>query len=240
MDRFPASVIEKIGSYVYTLADPKTRRIFYVGKGRGNRVFQHARASLRRPKPTDKIKTIRQIRRHGRSVAYEIVRHGLDQTTALEVESALIDFIGRSDLTNQVAGHGADERGRMTIPDIMATYAAKPIRISEPVVLIIVNKLYRRNISAAELYEITRGNWGMGKRREAAIYALSVFRGVVREVYRINSWRCVRARSRSQKRQWRWRFAGAVAPELRHYVGGNVERYLKAGARLPFRYVNCD
>lgn len=38
---FKSSVIEALGYYVYCLVDPRDNRIFYVGKGRGNRVFEH-------------------------------------------------------------------------------------------------------------------------------------------------------------------------------------------------------
>jgi hypothetical protein len=40
---FPSEVIEKLGFYAYRLIDPRTGETFYVGKGKGNRVFQHAR-----------------------------------------------------------------------------------------------------------------------------------------------------------------------------------------------------
>ena len=39
--KFPRSVIEKMGYYVYLLKDPDTHEVFYVGKGKGNRVFEH-------------------------------------------------------------------------------------------------------------------------------------------------------------------------------------------------------
>jgi hypothetical protein len=36
-------VAEKLGYYVYPLRDPtRTGAIFYVGKGQGDRVYQHA------------------------------------------------------------------------------------------------------------------------------------------------------------------------------------------------------
>ncbi len=58
-----------------------------------------------------------------------------------------------------------DRRGRMTVSEIIAAYAAFPITIVEPSLLIIVNRLLERNISAERLYEITRGNWVLGEHR---------------------------------------------------------------------------
>ena len=236
---FPVSVIERLGFYVYTLTDPLTSKVFYVGKGMGNRVFAHVNEAIESPSEADKIGKIREIHAHGQEVRYEIIRHGMAETEALEVESALIDFIGLADLTNQVSGHHMDVRGRMTVAEIIAAYQAKPISIAEPVLLIIVNRLFERNLSAERLYEITRGNWVLGVRRNRAAYAFAVFRGVVREVYRIHSWFQAQARTPEQKQQSRWRFEGEVAQELRHYIGGSVTAYLNPGAQNPVKYVNC-
>ncbi|MFC3616116.1 hypothetical protein ACFORG_20430 [Lutimaribacter marinistellae] len=45
---FNAMVSAKLAAYVYALADPRVKgalkdRIFYIGKGNGNRCFSHAR-----------------------------------------------------------------------------------------------------------------------------------------------------------------------------------------------------
>lgn len=236
---FPTSVIEQLGFYVYTLSDPLTNKVFYVGKGTGNRVFAHAHEAIESPSEADKIGKIREILARGQAVRYEIARHGMTEAEALEVESALIDFIGLADLTNQIAGRHMDARGRMTVAEIISAYQTKSIKIVEPVLLIIVNRLFERNLSAERLYEITRGNWVLGVRRNKAVYAFAVYRGIVREVYMIHSWSQVQARTPEQKRQSRWRFAGEVAQKLQHYVGGSVATYLKPGAQSPVKYVNC-
>ncbi len=38
---FPIEVIAELKHYVYRLIDPRNGETFYVGKGQGNRVFQH-------------------------------------------------------------------------------------------------------------------------------------------------------------------------------------------------------
>jgi hypothetical protein len=40
------STIEKLGYYVYLLIDPRNDKVFYVGKGKGNRVNQHLLGAL--------------------------------------------------------------------------------------------------------------------------------------------------------------------------------------------------
>lgn len=42
MDRFSNEAISKMGYYVYRLVDPRNGQTFYVGKGKGNRIFAHA------------------------------------------------------------------------------------------------------------------------------------------------------------------------------------------------------
>ena len=241
--KFPTSVAEKLQFYVYVLADPQTKRPFYVGKGQGNRIFTHLNQAIRSPRPSelpsDKLKKIRSIRSKGMQVKTTVVRHGLTQEEALEVEASLIDFIGLPDLANLVSGHDTRDRGSMTIPEVVALYQAPKIKIKEPSILVLVNRLYRRGMDHDQIYEITRGNWVVGERRNKARFGFCVYHGIVREIYEIQRWSPVRARDLGQKRNERWRFDGIVATDLHHYVGGNVERYIKRRAQYPIRYVNC-
>jgi hypothetical protein len=46
MQEFQPAVIEALKYYVYCLVNPRDNKIFYIGKGKGNRVFQHAKDSL--------------------------------------------------------------------------------------------------------------------------------------------------------------------------------------------------
>lgn len=237
INKFPKSVIEKLGYYVYLLIDPKTNKVFYVGKGTGNRIFAHINTAISSPLESDKLAKIRLIHSKGLEVKHAIIRHGLTEKEAFEVEASLIDFIDIRKLSNIVLGHYSDIRGLMSIPEIIAQYNAPHIKISEPVILITVNRLFRRHMNEAEIYEITRGNWVVGERRNKAKYAFTVFNGVVRQVFEIQDWFPIKARSKNAKTQDRWRFNGFVANNLQHYVGGSVEEYI--GAQNPIHYVNC-
>lgn len=66
-DHFSPEVSRKLGWYVYRLIDPRNGETFYVGKGRGNRVFAHVRASegLEGDDLDNKIERIRQIQLAG-------------------------------------------------------------------------------------------------------------------------------------------------------------------------------
>lgn len=250
---FSSSVIEKLDYYVYLLIEPETNQIFYIGKGIGNRIFAHINDAITNEMPSDKLDKIREIRAKGLEVKHIVHRHGLTEKEAFEIEAALIDFIGLSGLTNQVQGFNSDDRGKMSVDEVIAKYEAPIIEISEPVVLITVNRYYRRGMSAEMLYEITRGNWVIGTRRNKAKYAFAVYKGIVREVYKIERWFPSPIGDTEIKRKWaaehsinsdakqtkRWQFEGNIAISLRHYVGGSVENYSKIGAQNPIRYVNC-
>ena len=253
IQEFPLSVIEKLDYYVYLLIDPENKQVFYVGKGIGNRIFAHINAALTDATPSDKLDKIRAIRSNGREVNHIVHRHGLTEEEAFEVEAALIDFIGLSGLTNQIQGYNSDDRGQMTVAEVISKYQAPIAEITEPVILITVNRFYRRGMSAEMLYEITRGNWVIGVRRNKAKYAFSIYKGVIREVYEIERWLSAPIEDTEKKRQWvtensiegeakrtnRWQFEGRVAEDLQHYVGASTENYQVLGAQNPIRYVNC-
>jgi len=237
IDSFPQSVIEKIGFYVYVLIDPENNKVFYVGKGKGNRIFAHLNCAIISEGESEKLGKIRSILEKGLDVEYSIIRHGLTEKEAFEVEGAVIDYIDLDVLTNIKDGHHSLDRGQMSVTEIIAQYNAPEITITEPVILLTVNRLYRRNMNEEELYEITRGNWVVSERRLNAKYGFCVSYGIVRQVYKIHEWHPVKARTSDTKTQDRWRFTGVVASDLQHYVGGCVEKYI--GSQNPIRYVNC-
>jgi len=82
IDQFPPEIIDQLGYYVYLYVHPKTGKVFYVGKGKGNRVFAH----LKDESESEKTKVIKEIRREGLEPQIEILVHGLeDKTTSLKI-----------------------------------------------------------------------------------------------------------------------------------------------------------
>lgn len=242
--RIRPEVALKLAYYVYAYVDPRDSGIFYIGKGCGTRALAH----LDEVGESAKLQRIAELKAAGLHPRIDILAHGIaNEATALRIEAAVIDVLwpGKT-LTNKVRGNQRLELGRICLSELEFQYAAEPINIAEPSMLIRINKLYRPGMSAEALYEATRGIWTCGSRRENARYGFAVFQGVVREVYEIHSWHPAgtleyrtRAREDVQSSR-RWEFSGAVSPELSaKYSGGSVEKYLPRGAQLPFTYLNC-
>lgn len=233
--KFSQAVCEKIGYYVYSLTKPNGK-IFYVGKGARNRVFQHAKGITEKNAQSEKINTIKRILRKGKNIKYTIIRHGLTEKEAFEVESAFIDHIGLSGLINEVKGHDSEDRGEMSVEEIIAIYDAGKAKINNPVMLININRLFRRNMTPQELYNATRSSWKLGKRRYKVKYALPTYRGIVREVYEIKSWHPKKTKSGP-----RWEFKGKIVQEKirKKYLSKTINSYFKLGAQYPIKYINC-
>jgi hypothetical protein len=245
IDNIPAHVAERLGFYVYVYVDPRNGKPFYVGKGRGERATAHLidRAESR------KVARIAAIRKAGQEPRIDILVHGLaSEESALRIEAAVIDMFGRECLTNEVRGWEAGTVGRMPLVELVALYGATPVEIRHPSVLIRVNRLYRYGMSCGELYEITRGVWRLGPKRNQARYALAVFHGVVREVFRITGWHPAGSTpyqyraSENLLREGRWEFVGVPADETIRslYLGRSVqEHHFKRGLQSPVVYAAC-
>lgn len=242
--RIPSEVASRLGYYVYLYVDPRTARPFYVGKGKGQRVLSH----LTDPVESTKTDTIRELLALGTPPRLEILAHGIeDEETAFRVEAAVIDLLGLGALTNKVSGWKSLELGRMSLEELMGYYAAPPVSVTVPALLIRINRLYRHGMSAHELYEATRGIWKVGPRRAGVRYAFAVFEGVVREVYEIQRWDAAlttpydtRELTREQA-EGRWEFVGHRASDdvRAAYVNTSVKEYFKPGQQSPVTYVNC-
>lgn len=230
MKQFSQAVCEKIGYYVYVLKDPRNSEIFYIGKGKGNRVFQHVACALETEDDCDKLNLIREILNEGKNIEYYILRHGLTEDEAIIIESACIDLIGLEKLTNKIKGYHSWDEGLKSIDEIIQYYDAKVIeKFDEPCVIININRKYKRFMPENDLYNATRSAWKLGPKKNKAKYVIASYRGLVREVYKINSWNQVGDR---------WEFAGEVAEkEIRDkYLNQSLENYTKKGNQNPIRY----
>lgn len=247
----PQAVVEALGFYVYRLVDPRNFETFYVGKGSGQRVLQHAWDALDGAVPSDKIDRIRRIRNDGQEEILIIHRHGLDEATALHVEAALIDAYPC--LTNLQPGHASDH-GPARLEELIDRYGAPQAEITMPAILIKIEQEWRPGLTPAELYERTRRYWVCSPERRSPppTHAIAAARGLIREVYRIDrweeyrSWPADRDPSRHQDPGEAWipgqlrrGFVGEVAQDHSHLKRCTVRHLTQTGSQNPIAYVNC-
>jgi hypothetical protein len=196
---FTNDVIDQIGYYVYRLIDPRDGSTFYVGKGKGNRVFDHARgiqtSDQENEYDSSKLKTILEIHSEGLNVIPIIHRHGLDEKTAFAVEAALIDAY--PGITNIQDGHDSDS-GVMSAAQIQNKYARKTIEEFHHKCLLIkvrqqtIEDRYHDEPSKGPDYAVWSAihwRWRVnpGHANQAEL-VLGVVSGVVKGVYENSKW----------------------------------------------------
>ncbi len=184
------------GFYVYALIDPRNEKVFYIGKGTGNRVFSHELESGKsRESEKKKIQLIREIENSGHSVKKLIVNWGLSENEAFVAEATLINLLNRMPdirLTNEVSGHHVHES--LTTEEFELQYGAVPLEkedIKHSILVIKINKLYRRGMSEAELYDAVRGFWAASLKSIEARkvkYVFGVYNGLIVGVYKPDVW----------------------------------------------------
>ena len=254
---FDEKTIHKLKAYVYALFDPLEDRPFYIGKGRGNRVFQHVEGAILEDKESNKYEKIRDIRARTQNnrVKHSVIRHGMSDEVAFEVESALIDLANRTgaNLTNEVTGHNSIENGMMSTDDIVRKYNAQPLdELLHSVAIININKKYKlvrdealqvnTKYSGKDLiYESVKQAWVIGKRRETVDYVLAEYKGIIVEVYEV-----IEVNNNGQLEKWysvpgyknRWGFHGKKATDQfrSYYINKSISHHKKRGAANPVRY----
>ena len=234
---------EALGHYVYLLIDPRDRRVFYVGKGQGDRCLQH----FLEDDDSDKVRRIREIEALGLDVGVELIRHGLaSKEEAYLLEAVVIDALGKDTLTNIAPGHGSSVYGRATLEDLVSRYQPEEAEIRHKVVFLKLAQTYRKGMPANELYEAARGVWNFSPRYANDYdYAICVHEGLVVEVFRTHRWQ------KSDPANYPTRkdlvpsdfentseFVGEPAePAVReHYIGKSVRTQFAAGGLVFNKY----
>jgi len=108
------------GYYIYALTDPRDSKIFYVGKGKGDRVSHHAKiARFDHGGNEGKNSLIIEIQNSGRKVRENILCYfGEDEQAALDSEKELITAFKAHGLTN-ISG-GSSARGSKPVKEAKA------------------------------------------------------------------------------------------------------------------------
>ena len=128
IESFPQKIFPFLDHYVYALVNPTDERIFYVGMGKGNRGF-HSIKKI--PKGNNELKgKIEDLRAEGKEPRLDILRYGMKKEIAQEVEAAIIDSFGVSNLSNEIRGIHT-EQGRTRAYDLNIQLGGKLLNIED-------------------------------------------------------------------------------------------------------------
>ena len=197
---FSKEVCDELGCYVYRLVDPRNCQTFYVGKGKNNRVFAHAKCALKdysdvgyNPDEDDdeslKYKTIREIKDAGLEVIYIIERYHLSDRDAFIIESVLIDAYSiKRQLTNKIRGYeSTDPINALTLEYNLHIPEYEDSKDNPRYMIIKVKGKWLNQIDSR--YETTRSAWKVDPNKANNYpYVLSVTDGIVKAVYRVYEW----------------------------------------------------
>ena len=259
--KFSKECISKLGYYVYRLVDPRNGQTFYVGKGYGNRVYDHVSSANKSAKEfyetfgtdkenkllrsTDKdaeyyakLSRIRDIQSDGLEVIHIIQRYGMNEKTAFEVEAALIDLYGLDMLTNEINGHHG-ERGMFyteKLKQILETKEYEDIDKYKPYMIIKVTQS-SLDYNDGNRYEATRKWWKNIDPAKAnkCKYILSVTDSIVRAVYVNPIW------DKNTNEENRRAFIATECKDinvLKHFLDKKIpsQKYIKRGQANPCLY----
>lgn len=236
---FTTEVAAHLKYYVYRLIDPRNGQTFYIGKGIGNRVFEHVKGEIKTDDDdmSNKLQRIREIRIAGFEVGHVVHRHGMDEKTAFEVEAALIDAYPEA--TNISGGRYSDERGVMHSKQIIECYQAREIDFQHKVLMITINQ---SALEKDSIYEAVRHAWRLDpKKARKTELVLALLQGLVVGVFVPETWLPATPENfpGRELRPKRWGFVGHEASEdiAKHYLRTRLpDNMRKRGAANPIKY----
>lgn len=246
---FSEKTCNELGAYVYKLIDPRDGKVFYIGKGRGNRVFDHVYDAKKYMKEieeenrdeesqidevSEKINTIMEINNAGLEVLYVIHRHGLSDEEAFLVESALIDDY--NGLTNVQSGRNSKDKGPMNALQVEKLYNLDKIEEFDEEDKVLVIKIKGND---TDYYEQGRKYWVINlERAKKAKTAVIVVNGEVKCVVKIDkeSWKEMPGYPENYSGKKRYGFEGTIEESSKYLHHLIPDKYMKRGSSNPIQY----
>ncbi len=252
-EKFGQGAIDALRHYVYGLADPRIsdpiQKLFYIGKGKDNRAFDHL-ACINAPSNMSlKLDMIKAIQTAGLQPEILIIQHGLNEKEAHRLEAQLICVV--DGLTNLVGGHHAQDYWLSALE--VSERHDEPIEVKDswlPALFVSLNGSRPNNLppypeiaeDPEELKRRTIGDWTIGANRAREVKLIvGCYKTVARCAYNVKSESMVVLEANGRATRCRWG-SGDQAITIEKQVKGRtiVDRagtLVTKFERRPWRYV---
>lgn len=192
---------EKLGKYIYALRDPRDRKIFYIGQGINDRLFDHFKeaeicVSSLRPFSDLSSKVIRilDIWKNNEDVQWLILSHNLplDSDIADYVESAIVDSLSESQ-NGETLNDVSPPKSSRLLPDDLGAMAAEFVNPQESYKSVFIFPIQNALTNGTTPYNATRTAWTVTNnyRISNPSFAVGLKNSISKGSFEISSWTAI-------------------------------------------------
>ncbi len=191
----------ELGKYVYALIDPRDSKIFYVGQGTSNRVFDHFNdADKLNPQKIDlrkaskKLLRILDIWENDLDVDWIIIAYGLDKSVedldlASRLESGVYHCLEQS-INGHLLNDNTPPKSSLLLPEDVEALGAEYVNPEEEIHNVFIFPIHAALIAGASPYDATRRAWLISKEFQnlGTSYAVGLKNSISKGSYKVNKW----------------------------------------------------
>lgn len=199
---------EKLGKYIYALRDPRDGKVFYVGQGVNDRVFDHfneAEGCLKNSLPFNIMssKTIRilDVWNNNEDVEWIILSHNLpiDDHISDLIESAVYDGLSESQ-NGEPFNEFSPPKSTRLLPGDIEAMAAEFVDPIMPIRNVFVFPIQNALIRGVNPYDATRSTWSVstGFQSLSPSFAVGLKNSISKGSFVISMWNNVVGTSKQE------------------------------------------
>lgn len=187
--------IEHLGDYVYALKNPIDGKIFYVGVGVENRIFDHFNEAdevvTGKRKTSKKAATIIDIWNAGLDVEWFIVAHSLpDRSYAFKIEAALIDAFREIPTVNEISNDQGGHHSTKLLPDDLVSISAPFVNPDTSYASVFLFSIQNASQNRDNVYDATRAYWKVSEKykKQSNSFAVGIVNNISKTSFKIDAW----------------------------------------------------